>query len=155
MGSGEEKPYVMCAEGFFSAVFTMVISVMAQIADVVCSKCLGVDKFVSVSVCHGVLNSRGQKNAGVFQHVQYSLVPFRVSNGRKEWQWYVFAKTGGVETSNDLSVLRQNRLSLEWKCFSVPLSKFHSFLHHFGKNVIWQCRNWATLYNSIIVYGIC
>ena len=87
MGSGEEKPYVMCADGFFSAVFTMAISVMAQIADVVCSKCLGVGKFVSVSICLGVLNSRGQKkNVGVFQHGQYSLVPFRVSNGRKEWQ---------------------------------------------------------------------
>lgn len=66
----------MCAEGFFSAVFTMVISVMAQIADVVCSKCLGVDKFVSVSICHGVLNSRGQKKMlGYFS--MYSIVWYR------------------------------------------------------------------------------
>ena len=73
MGSGEEKPCVMCAEGFFSAVFTMVILVMAQIADVVCSKCLRVDKFVSVSICLGVLNSRGQeKMLGYFS--MYGIV---------------------------------------------------------------------------------
>lgn len=48
-------------KAFFSAVFIIAISVMAQIVNVVGSKCLGVDQFVSVSICLDLLNSGSQK----------------------------------------------------------------------------------------------
>lgn len=75
MGSGEERLYVISDEGYcFGCLHSDHFFIMAQTGNGVCSECLGGDKFVSVSICLGI--------SRVFQHIQYSSVPFRVSGRR-------------------------------------------------------------------------